>query len=263
MSAEEQRKSAIDDGFDEPSLARNALPPPITWHTGLTPVLPGRLWTASGATVVGPGAGMYFPATMTIIKEGPHIILVNALRFTDELNDQILALGDGTVHVVRLGAYHGRADGFWMEKCGERGRLWALAAHKMQDGVVAEELRDGCLPCDAQLFEFDLGRPEAVLVLRPEKFAVFCDAVLNINSFQFVSWYARPIILFLGFRSAVNRNDSLYHGWVVKMVGKERVREEYVRMLELDFDSYSSGHGPAMLGGAREKIRDAMKKRLK
>lgn len=267
--AEAARKRRIDGGFDEPHLAHGLLAPAITWHTDLTCVIPQHLWTVSGSTVIAGAVPLNFPATMTVIRDGDSLVLLNALRFPDAVTAQVLALaGDlsAPVHIVRLGGYHGAYDSFWVAELGARARLWAPAGCKMQDGLVVDEvLGEGNLPlADAGLFEFGFGRPEAVLVLREERFAVFCDAVLNINSFAFVKWYAAPVVWALGFRSAVNRNDWLFNGWCIAMVGKEKVRGEYVRMLEeCDFDGYSSGHGPAMIGGAREKIREAMKVRLR
>lgn len=259
----------VDNGFDEPRLPAGAFPPAITWHTGLTPVIPNRVWTVSGATKVSIplGCTIHSPVTMTVIKEGQGLVLVNSLRFPKHLNDQILSLAEGgegaTVHIVRLGATHGKYDSFWKARLGARAFLWTLKGHKLQDGLLADEtLCPGHVPLAAtDCVEFSLGAPEAALVLRAEKFAVFCDAVCNICDYSFVSWYARPLILAAGFRSAVHCSSRRWNAWVCEMVGRKRVREEYERVLLYEFDGYVSGHGVAVITGAREKVRGAMMER--
>ena len=91
---------------------------------------------------------------------------------------------------------------------------------KLQDGLKADEmLSHGHLPLsDAKLFLFDLPKPEAVVCCYgsrlPKGFAIFTDAVLNINSYDHIDWPMRPVISMMGYRRAVNSPDpqlSLIH----------------------------------------------------
>lgn len=271
-SAKETKSNACicrtENGFDEPQLSTGAFPPAISWHSSISCVIPERLWTISGATLVKiPFGSIYSPVTMTIIKEKNTIVLVNSLRFSRETNAEIIALSgmkDTTVHIVRLGATHGKYDSFWKDHMGARGRLWTLSKHKLQTGLVSDEvLAPGNLPLEnAECFTLEVGQPEAVLILK-EKWAIFCDAVCNINSYQFFSWYARPLIKAAGFRSAVDCSSKRWNKWVVDTVGKEKVQQEYERLLGCNFDSYTTAHGPALVGDARNEIRKAMKGRLR
>jgi hypothetical protein len=254
-----------DDGFDEQPLPAGAFAPAVTWHADVEPVVRGRLWTVRGATVM--SGHFAFPATMTVLRDAASgdLVLVNALRFPDDVCDRVAALAAGRIHVVRLGAYHGKYDSWWRARYPGRATLWALPGHKTQDGVAADEaLSPDNLPvADAALFVFDLPKPEAVLLLPAERVAVFCDAVLNINSYDFCRLLYRPAFLALGFRAATHAPDRVWTKWMVSLVGADKLRGEYDRLLSAHaFDTYVSGHGPAEVGGADRKVRDALRARF-
>jgi hypothetical protein len=256
-----------DDRFDEQTLPAGAFAPAVTWHADIEPVIPGRLWTVRGATTISMTA---FPATMTVVRDpaSGDLALINALRFPDDVSDRIVALAGGRpgdarrIHVVRLGSYHGKYDSWWLARYPGRATLWALPGHKTQAGVrVDEVLSADHLPVPgAALFVFDLPRPEAVLLLPADRAAVFCDAVLNINSYEHCSLLFRPAFLLMGFRAATLVPDKLWTKWMVAMAGEDKLRSEYDRLFSAHaFDTFVSGHGPAEVGGADRKIRDALR----
>ncbi len=264
----------VDEHFDEINIPANHFADPVTKHSPHPEVVvPGRVWTVRGATKV--KKHVDFPATMTIIKDVPSgdLVLINTLRFDDAMNDQILALAgsrSSRIHVVRLGAYHGRYDSFWKLTYADRCTLWTLPGHKMQSGVSADcELTAKSLPVsDGSLFVFDLPRPEGVLIVRcneqgrgrgggdsVRKVAVFCDAVLNISSLEFCGALWRPMLRMMGFCKAVHGPEPSWSTWMVEMSSRGKVMSEYERLVrEHEFESYVSGHGPASCGGAANKI---------
>jgi hypothetical protein len=258
-------KPPADNGFDNQSLPAGAFPPPVTWNSSIKRVLPDRLWTVSGATKV---VGFDFPTTMTVLRDpsSGNLCLINAIRFPDELCDRIVALAGSPaarIHVVRLGAYHGAHDSFWAARYASRTTLWALPDHKLQDGVVVDEvLSPENVPVPGvEVFVFDLPRPEAALVVPAVRAVVFCDAVLNIDSYEFCRWYFRPVFLGMGFRGSTHRPDPLWSKWMVEMGGKETLLGQYERLLgKYEFEVYTSGHGPACLEGGSKKIGDAVRK---
>ena len=66
---------------------------------------------------------------MVIIRNGNELSLINTVR----LNEEGLAVLDalGTVkNVIRIGAFHGRDDGFYLERY--QAKLWALKGMKSE-----------------------------------------------------------------------------------------------------------------------------------
>lgn len=260
----------VDNGLDGQSLAAGTYTPAITWHGGLETIVPDRVWTVRGAFRM---LGFNFPTTATLVRdeETQDLVIINALRFDDEMNARILALvpTGSRLHVVRLGAYHGRSDSYWQQvhKC----TFWALDGHKMQDGVVADEILSGDhhpLSGRSSLFVFNTpAKPEAVMIVRGSGtgagIAVFCDAVLNINSYQYCGLLFRPALFLLGFRNSVHCPDPFWVDWICGkkgIISKSSLQGEYDRLLRNEaFDSYVPGHGPAEIGEAHAKIEGAVR----
>lgn len=142
--------------------------------------------------------------------------------------------------------------------------LWVVDGMKLQDGLVADKVLavDNLPLADANFFLFDLPRPEAVVVCSgpslPDGFAIFTDAILNINSYDHVDVVMRPVFFMMGFRRAVHLPEPTFTKWMTGRKGmssKQHLLGEYKRLLALfPFDSYSSGHGPAVVGDAHRKI---------
>lgn len=209
----------------------------------------------------------YIPVTMTVIRDPDtgNIVVVNAIRVDDVTIKAILDLAAPTskVHIVRLGSYHGKYDAWWCAEFPEKCVMWALPTHKIQDGAkVDEHLSAGNVPLQGfcSFFLFDFPKPEAVLVVPAEKLAVFCDAIVNFNSFEYCGLLCRPLFWYNGFYGCCHRPDHLFSWAQTKRSSKEKVLSEYERMLSaLEFDSYISAHGPVVIGDAPRKISESMK----
>lgn len=259
-----------DNGLDGSSLAAGAHTRAVTWHGDVEELFPGRVWTVRGAFKM---LGFNFPATATLVRDEAtqDLVIFNALRFDDAMNAKILALvpPGARLHVVRLGAYHGGADSYWQQV--QKARLWAMDGHKLQEGITADETLSSDnhpLSGDSSLFEFNIpSKPEAVMVVRGsgvgKGIAVFCDAVLNINSFEYCGIFFRPALYFLGFLNSVHCPDPYWLDWICGSKGvtsKGSLQGEFERLIEEEsFDSYVSGHGPAELGDAHSKIRESVR----
>jgi hypothetical protein len=122
------------------------------------------------------GIDLQTSRTMTIVRQGDELTLLNTVRLDEQGLQALEALGQ-VRHIVRLGAFHGRDDPFYRDRYGAT--LWALPNAEASDGVLATgafaPLRD------AQIFSFASARfPEAALLLEREGgILVTCDAVQN------------------------------------------------------------------------------------
>lgn len=83
-------------------------------------------WTVTGLFPMIPYI-LNLPCTMTIYRAADgNLVLFNALRVPEEMEDEILELGP-IKHIVKTGQFHGAADAYWTlhEKFG-RPKYWAM-----------------------------------------------------------------------------------------------------------------------------------------
>jgi hypothetical protein len=250
----------LDHDFAVNRRPANVFPDPVTWHSGLEKVME-NVWIVRGGVTM---TGGKFPTTMTIFRDtgSGALFMFNSIRFDDAFNQEILDLAaspSSPVHIVRLGPYHGMSDGFWCSKY-ERCKLWALPSHNLQEGLYADFALSADSPPPvpgSTVFVFDLPRPEAAVIL-PNRLAVFCDAVFNLRSFEYVGFRMLIPYVFMGFYGRRHCPGPIWLQVMVAMSSMQQIRGEFERLLaSMDFDSYVSGHGVAEIGDAKQKIRDA------
>jgi hypothetical protein len=63
-----------------------------------------------------PSRGIRFDRNMTIVRKGGELVVLNSVRLSDDGEAQLAKLGK-LKHVVRLGAFHGADDGYFVERC--------------------------------------------------------------------------------------------------------------------------------------------------
>lgn len=215
------------------------------------------VWTVQGSMRF---KAVDIPATMTVLRdpESGDVAILNSLRLDNATCDAIVALArpGAKVHVVRLGACHGKFDAWWMNQYPERCVMWVLPGYKLQDGLRLDHVlaKDSLPLADCSLFQFNLPKLEAAIWVQKKKLVVFCDAVVNMNSFEYCSFFFRPLFWWWGFYGSCHGPDLFYANDMRKNMSKESVAADYGRLQELDFDNYTSGHGPAEIGDARRKI---------
>lgn len=104
------------------------------------------------------GVNLQTSRTMTIVRQGEELTLLNTVRLDEEGLRELEAHGR-VRHIVRLGAFHGRDDAFYRDRYGAT--LWALPNADITGGRPADrELAIGefaPLP-DARIFVFTSAR---------------------------------------------------------------------------------------------------------
>lgn len=249
-------------GLDQVALPANVHPPPVSANSGLEQVFPD-VWTVRGSNHQ--SSFVYIPVTMTVIRDSDtgDIAILNSMRVDDATVNAILDLAAPTskVHIVRLGAFHGKYDAWWCAEFPDRCVMWALPGHNIQDGARVDKIlsaQNAPLPGSCTVFVFDFPKPEAAVVLHAPKVAVFCDAIVNFSSFEYCGILCRPLFWYLVY-GCCHRPGDFYIQEMTKVSSKEKFISEYERFLALDFDSYISAHGPVVIGDAKRKIRERMK----
>lgn len=158
----------------ETDAYRPALP-----HGELTEVFPDIFFVTGTSTPNFEGVSWQYSRNMTVVRHDGALTLINTVRLDDAGLAALDALGK-VEHVVKLGAFHGIDDAFYVDRYDAT--LWALpkATHesgKPTDRFLGEDTPfPGCL-----VFEFETSdHPEALLILdRAGGVVIACDSLQN------------------------------------------------------------------------------------
>ncbi|MEX8500042.1 MAG: hypothetical protein AB3X41_01775 [Leptothrix ochracea] len=215
--------------------------PPALSHGALEEVFPDIFVVTGAMQTVLMGAHWHFSRNMTVVRSGQELTLINSVRLDADGLAQLEALGRVT-HVLRIGALHGRDDAFYKDRYGAT--FWALPGMPMPEGlqpdklISADEGAERPFP-DARFVVFQSTKlPESlVLIERAGGILVACDALHNwLAPDAFFSDESRTMMAEMGFFQEAN------FGLVFLQVSEPK-REDYTRLLALDFKHALCGHG--------------------
>lgn len=192
------------------------------------------------------------PRTMTIVRDGEDLTLLNAVRLTEDGERALAKLGR-IENVVKLGHHHGVDHPYYVKRHGAR--LWATpdATH---DGDVGtdERLETHHLPFDATLFRFERSRlPEAALVLpRSGGVLVTCDSVQSWPDLSGCSFLGKIICGVMGFVGTA----QIGPGWRKACEPKDSLgfAPDFERLLQLEFRHLVDGHGVPRIDDGKAKL---------
>lgn len=200
-----------------------------------------------------------FNRNMTIVRQGDDLTLINAVRLNEEGLAGLNRLGK-VRHVMKIGAFHGMDDRFYVEGYGAK--YWSLPGHKLPRGLNKDmEMKDGQgLPlADARLFAFKTTVvPEAVLLLKREGgILITCDSFLNWEKWGFgFNSFSKLFMKMGGFQGTAN----LGPGWCKQAKPQA---EDYQEIAKLEFKHLLSAHGDPLLEKAHEKAWQSIKRKFK
>ena len=202
---------------------------------------------------------MRISRNMGIVREGSKLTLVNPIRLRLDIEKKLEALGD-IKNIVRLGAFHGVDEGYYVETFGAQ--FWS-----QPNGVTYNEpLIDieigmgGLTPVeDSQFFEFnETVEPECALLLERDGGVLFtCDSIQNYADYSFNNWATKLVLPWIGFPKATIVGPI----WLKLMTPKNgSLEEEFKRLLKLSFDKLLSAHGTFLAGDAHSAVKNAIEK---
>lgn len=196
---------------------------------------------------------------MGIVRNGSELALINPVRVNEKVEAQLTALGQ-IKHVVRLGAFHGVDDPYYVEKFGAQ--MWAQPGGTAYTEPAIDQSisSDGALPiAGAEIFEFaGTKQPECALLIKRGKGILFtCDAIQNYGDYSYNNLPAKILMPFIGFP----RTTIVGPIWL-KLQTKEgeNLESEFRRMLDLNFDSLLAAHGTFLETGAHAAVERAVDK---
>lgn len=197
--------------------------------------------------------GMRISRNMVIIRSGDELTVVSAVRLSEKGERQLEALGSVT-NVVKIGAFHGHDDAYYVWRFGAR--YWALPGATKADGPTTDAVLSASnSPVDdCTVFEFaGTKSPEAaILIRRGGGILVTCDAVQNWPNTDRCSLPGKLACKLFGFTS---RPAQIGPPWRKTMTPKGgSLRGEFERLAALDFTDLIGGHGAPLRGTAKADL---------
>jgi len=187
---------------------------------------------------------------MIIIRDKNHLSLINTVRLNDEGLTALDNLGK-VKNVIRIGAFHGRDDAFYLDRY--HAKLWALpgAKHDHDRSTDIELIPNGEMPfpnCSLFVFETSV-YPEGILHLDQEGgILITCDSIKNwLAPDEFFSIETAKLYEEQGFFGAATISDIWKQACKVKA-------SAFMRLKALEFRHLLSAHGEPLLNNAHELL---------
>ncbi len=231
---------------------------------------------------------LYYSRTMTIVRSqnnlgGYDLTIINSIRLDEKGLAHLAELGQ-VKHVVRLGAFHGVDDAFYVQQFGAK--YWVVDGMINAEGLEStpEILSPDNLPIpESALFTFNnLKYPEAIMILTPTKqrsgVAITVDAIQNHTSIFDID--NSPLVSFIIWKIGLYGAARLGPIWMRNQVPgtmpkadlrtqkiKARMSEFFTPQFErlltnYDFDMLMPGHGWPILKDAKHAIKTSMARQL-
>lgn len=151
-------------------------------HGNITPVFDNIYMVTGTNSIHHEGVDIQASRNMTIVRENGNLTLINTVRLDDT---GLLALEKlGTVkNVVRIGAFHGYDDAFYLDRY--HAKLWAVDGMTHQSGHQTDVVlnSDTAMPlANCSMFRFKTTKfPESMLLLFRDtgNILISCDCIQN------------------------------------------------------------------------------------
>lgn len=190
---------------------------------------------------------------MAIVRRGTDLTLVNPVRLSPKELKRLDAVGD-VKHLMRLGAFHGRDDPFYMDRY--KPTFWCQpgGTTHTEPPIDRELSAGGDLPLEnATLFCFEgTIQPESVLLLHVDRgLLLSCDAIQHYGDYSMCNLPARLLMPRIGFPKATIIGPIWLKGQTPE---GSSLHGDFKRLLDLKFDSLLSAHGTFRATGAHDAV---------
>jgi len=186
---------------------------------------------------------------MMIVREGQDLTLINTVRLSQQGLEALEMLGT-VKHVLKLGAFHGIDDAFYVDRY--KTEFWSMPGMTHREGLqVTKQLTvNGPLPIKAKLFSFETSlQPETLILLeRDGGILMSCDSLQNWSTVdEFFSEQGKIALTEFGMIKPAN----LGKGWLNKCKPKA---DDFNRLLQLNFEHLLPSHGTPIIGSAKQQF---------
>lgn len=221
-------------------------------HGPLTRVVDG-VYAVRGTFRMGPG--MTIGRTMTIVTAPDGLVVFNAVRLSAEGEQELAKLGV-VKHLVKLSDSHGLDEPYYVDRF--RPEVWVVRGSKSGKVKATRTLGPDAPIAGASVVEFPgtSGWAEcAVWIPNAGGTLITCDVLQNHCDTEGASTFAKLVTPLLGFQGGV----IVASMWRKQQkVSGAAVRDAVSGLLAKPFENLVTGHGPAVVGGASERVREAI-----
>ena len=202
---------------------------------------------------------MRISRNMGIVREESEVTLINPIRLRSDTEYKLKTIGE-IKNIVRLGAFHGIDDAYYVEAF--NAQFWSQPnGITYKDPIIDIEIGMGGLTPveDCEFFEFrGTTQPECALLLKRDGGVLFtCDSIQNYGDYSYNNWLAQLLMPRIGFP----KTTIIGPIWLKLMTPEGRsLKEEFRRLLELNFDKLLSAHGTFLPQGAYKAVKAAAAK---
>lgn len=225
-------------------------------HGPITPVVDG-VFLVRGAFQMGPL--MRIGRTMTVVQQGDELTILNAVRLSLQGEAALQRLGK-VKHLVKLSDSHGVDEPYYAHRYAPE--VWALPGAKVNGFAPARELGPASPVAGSAVVEFPgaAGWREVALWLpQGAGTLVSCDALQNHADAEGANWFGGVMGSILGFKGGVIVAPMWRKFQKVQGAAVERA---FAQAIARPFANLVTGHGPAVIGGADQFVRQAVTKAM-
>jgi hypothetical protein len=225
---------------------------PAEVHGPFEELFPDIFFVTGGFRI---SAGVTITRNMVVVRQGGELTLVNAIRLSANGERALGDLGN-VAHVVRIGAFHGSDDAYYVHRFAPK--LWAPAGTRHRGDIKTDEELGHETPIGgSRVFAFEQGRlPECAMLLEREGgILISCDSFQNWTTFDGCSLIAKVMLKAMGFRPA------LIGGPWTRAMGRA-VRADFERLSSFEFQHLLPGHGTPLKHDAKAGLTTAISHRF-
>lgn len=198
------------------------------------------------------GPGLVISRTMTVVDLDDGACVINAVRL-DAAGEADLVRRGPVRHVVKLADGHGLDDPYFLK---DGASFWSTATAR-HDAIPRGRTLGPDAPVPGSHAVVLPGTSEAVVWLpHGGGTLVTCDSVQNHADVEGVSFLARWTMPMLGFTGGLLAPARMWRR--IKKLDADGVKRAFAPLAELSFQNLVTGHGPAIVGGADQRVREAI-----
>lgn len=186
---------------------------------------------------------------MVIVREGRNLSLINTVKLSEKGLSELEKLGE-IKEVIRIGAFHGRDDAFYVNRYSAG--YWSIPGIVDEHGLeTGKALTGGEKPfSDFQLINFETSKfPEAaILVKRDGGILITCDSIKNwLKADRFFDRATAKAYIEKNYFGQASLSSIWLQATAVKA-------DDFKAILALPFNHVLSAHGEPLKNRAKEAI---------
>lgn len=225
-------------------------------HSDLKEIVPNIFFVRGANKVTYDGVNLQHSRNMVVVRHDKKLTLINTVRLDEKGLTALDKLGE-VENIVRIGAFHGRDDAFYLDHY--EAKLWALNGMNHDSGKQTdiELVPGGQMPfprCSLFIFETSV-HPEGILHLDQEGgILITCDSIKNwLAPDEFFSAETAKLYEEQGFFGPATISDVWQQACQVQA-------SDFTRLKTLSFRHLLSAHGDPLLNHAYEQVSETIKK---